>query len=255
MDDFSMHFNSEEEFNNVLGLTSYYQAMQDYISKLVKGLKPDYLLEFGCGSGETIIRLAKENPQASLVGVDIRENILNFAGEKKEIRKIKNLTLVLGDLNLLDNYNLKNVDIVLLVYSFAYINDPVEEKIKFLKNLYSKMHSGSYLVIGDWFLNDAKSNDEDGIKQVYNNRILEGERSIYWNFLNEKEVFNVENAEENAKKYSKHHKRMLKQILLRDGVYPVSKQWLIDVVVQTGYRLLLENFINNDNDAIVVFKK
>lgn len=251
----SVYFNDDEEFDSVLGKTSYYISMQNYISKLVSSYDPYYLIEFGSGNGNTAIRIAKENPNTSIVAVDIREQLINDSGAKKDTLKVKNLTFVHGDLTKLENYNLINVDIVLLVYSYNFIDDPLEQKKEFLSNLFSKMKEGAKVIIGDWFLNDTKTYDENDIKTLYKARVTEGAKSVFWNMLDGKENEHIENAHDNFDVYNKHHKNLLKNVILRKNIYPTSKKWLIDTAVEVGFSVLLEDYINNINDAVIVLKK
>ena len=69
-------FNNDEEFKLLIGDSQSYKTMQDVISKLVGFVKPNYMIEFGSGSGATSIRLAKENPRTSVVAVDVREKLI-----------------------------------------------------------------------------------------------------------------------------------------------------------------------------------
>ena len=46
-------FNSDEEFEFFIGHTQAYVNMQNEISKVVKFAHPEYLIEFGSGSGKT----------------------------------------------------------------------------------------------------------------------------------------------------------------------------------------------------------
>lgn len=252
---FSVFFNNDEEFDSVLGKTSYYISMQNYISKLVASYAPYYLIEFGSGNGSTAIRLAKENVSTSIVAVDIREQLVNFSGNKKDILKVKNLTFVHGDLTKLENYNLINVDIVLLVYSYNFIADPLDSKKEFLANLFEKMKEGAKVIIGDWFLNDTKTYDETDIKTLYKTRITEGAKSVFWNTLDGKENEHIELAHNNFDLYKKHHKNLVKNIVARKNIYPTSKKWLIDTAVELGFTIELESYINNINDAVVVLRK
>ena len=148
-------FDSDEEFKLFMGETLAYNNMQNIVSKLVYFIKPQYLIEFGSGSGATSIRLAKENPSTSIVAVDLREKMVGIGSDRSSKNKIKNVTFVNGDLTKLDNYNLKNANLILLMYSFKYISDPLEVKYQFLKDIYDKMQSGAYLIIGETFVDDG----------------------------------------------------------------------------------------------------
>lgn len=256
VNDFAVFFNNEEEFAQILGKTSYYATMQNNLSKLIQNLQPSYVIEFGTGTGNTASRIARENPNLSLVAVDNREELILNCQNNKDYKAIKNLTFIKGDLTKLENFNFINVDLVLLIYSFNYISDPLENKVQFLTHLYSKMKEGSRVIIGDWFLNDTKTYDEQDIKNLYNLRIAEGAQSVYWNFLeggqSEEEI---ENATQKSETFKKHHKQLLKNIIKRKDIYPVSKEWLIDTAVMVGFTVEMSDYINNLNDALIVLRK
>ena len=99
-------FNNDEEFKLLIGDSQSYKTMQDVISKLVGFVKPNYMIEFGSGSGATSIRLAKENPRTSVVAVDVREKLIE---QSLKQNKYRNVTFVHGDLTKLNNFNLKIV--------------------------------------------------------------------------------------------------------------------------------------------------
>jgi len=252
---FSIFFDNDEEFDNILGNTSYYIAMQNNISKLISKYNPLYLIDFGCGNGNTSLRIAKENPKTSIVAIDMREQIINFCGHKKEYIKVKNLTFVHGDLAKLENYNIANADIILFVYSFVYIPDPIENKKMYLQNLYSKMKNGAKVIIGEWFLNDTNTYNEANIKALYNTRLTEGANSIFWNTLICHSDNAINEAGENLDIYKKYHKTLIKKIIERKFIYPVSKKWLIETAKEIGFNVVMEHYINNVNDAVIVLKK
>lgn len=254
--EFSAFFNDDDEFDVILGKTSYYITMQNQIINLIKSYSPLYVLEFGSGSGRTSARIATENRNLSLVAVDNREELIKFCQDKKEYKAIKNLTFVRGDLTKLDSFNFINVDLVLMSYSFNYINDPLETKQQFLEHIFSKMKHGARLIIGDWFLNNVKTFDAENIKQLYKLRVEEGAQSIFWNVLGGKQTEkDIELAHKYLEKFKRHHRNLLKNILERKQVYPVSLEWLVDTAVKVGFKVELNNYINNINDAVVVLKK
>ncbi len=253
--DFSIYFNTDKEFDVILGKTSYYISMQNFIGKLVSSYSPLYLIEFGSGSGHMSNMLASENKSTSIVAVDYRESVISACRQNKEYSKNKNLTFVHGDLTNLDNFNLLNVDVVLLSYSFNYIPDPLENKTDFLSRLFDKMHKGARIIIGDWFLNDVKSNDQEDIKKLYKLRMNEGAKSIFWNTLTGQDEDDIEIAHKKFNEYKKHHKKILNKLLKREDIFPTSKKWLIDVATQIGFTVEVENYINNINDAVIVLQR
>src|SRR5690554_370765 len=132
-----------DDFSKILGGTSYYKAMQNSISAVVSKNQPTYVIELGSGVGSLLSKIASENPQASFVGVEFDEELVEYCKEKAEYTKQTNLTFIKGDLRKLSTLNLANVDVVILSYSFNYIEDPVENKKEFLKALYNRIRKGT----------------------------------------------------------------------------------------------------------------
>lgn len=254
--EFLIYFNNAEEFASVLGKTSYYRTMQNQISALMKSFSPSYVIEFGAGSGNTASRIAKENKTLSLVAVDNREQLMEYCQNDKDLKSIANLTFVKGDLTKLESFNFINVDVVLMVYSFNYINDPLKVKEEFLTNLHSKMKKGARLMIGDWFLHDEKPYDKEALTELYLSRVEEGAQSIFWNELNgEHTKEEQEQAQEKLQEYKDSQKELLDHILNREQLYPVSKKWLLNTATKIGFTVELQEDINNINDAVIVLKK
>lgn len=249
-------FDNEKEFMELFGNTSYYRAMQNQISAFIKSVLPSYVIEFGSGSGNTAMRLATENKTLSYVAVDNREELMRFCQNDKTRKSISNLTFISGDLTQLDTFNLINVDVILLVYSFNYIKDPVQTKEQFLRTLHKKMKKGARLVIGDWFLNDTKTFDKENITTLYNARIEEGAHSIFWQEL-DGDVATKEQklAQTKLQTYKDTQKELLKHIIKREQLFPVSKKWLLKTVADIGFKVELQQDINNINDAVIVLKK
>lgn len=246
-------FESDEEFKFFMGDTLSYHNMQNMVSKLVSFVKPEYMLEFGSGSGATSIRLAKENPHTSIVAVDLREKMVGIGADKSSKNRIKNVTFVHGDLTKLDNFNLKNANLILMMYSFRYIQDPVENKLNFLENLYKHMQKGAYLIIGDTFIDNDAS--KQTIRKQLEDRYYNNSKDIYWANL---KGLSKEEVQDALTIQSKHRETTKEQIELgvnRDGIYYVSREWLFDVAPKIGFEIVLGERLNSLSDTIFVLKK
>ena len=243
-------FNNDEEFKLLVGDSQSYKTMQNIISKLVGFVKPNYMIEFGSGSGATSIRLAKENPRTSVVAVDIREKLINQSLQKN---KYRNVTFVYGDLTKLDNFNLKNCNLVLLMYSFKYIQDPESHKYNFLSELYKKMQKGAYIIIGDNFINDkaTKENIRDQFKNIYYN----SSKDAYWNYLSGLSDEQVQAAEDLQNQTREKTFEQAELAVKRDGMYPVSREWMLDTAIKIGFKVVLGERTNNLNDMVFVLQK
>ncbi len=243
-------FNNDEEFKLLIGDSQSYKTMQDVISKLVGFVKPNYMIEFGSGSGATSIRLAKENPRTSVVAVDVREKLIE---QSLKQNKYRNVTFVHGDLTKLNNFNLKNCNLILLMYSFKYIEDPNTNKFNFLKELYEKMQKGAYIIIGDTFI-DTKASKEN-VKNQFENIYYNSSKDAYWNCLSGlsdeqvKYALNLQNATREKTK------KQVEYAVARDGIYPVSRDWMFDNVKKIGFKIVIGERTNNLNDTVFVLQK
>lgn len=246
-------FESDEEFKFFMGNTLAYNNMQNTVSKLVSFIKPQYMVEFGSGSGATSIRLAKENPQTSIVAVDLREKMVGIGADKSSKNKIKNVTFVNGDLTKLDNFNLKNCDLVLMMYSFRYIADPIEKKYEFLDDLYKHMRKGSYVIIGETFIDENAS--KQTIRKQLEDRYYNNSKDIYWANLNGLSKEDVMNALTIQTKHRETTKEQIELGVNRDGIYYISREWMFENAPKIGFEIVLGERLNSLSDTIFVLKK
>lgn len=84
----------------------------------IKGYK-EIRIEVGCGKGQFIYNLAKDNPDILFIGVERQASILVLASQKNNNKTLSNLKFYYGDINkLIDNDILKNkVDCIYLNFS------------------------------------------------------------------------------------------------------------------------------------------
>lgn len=246
-------FDSDEEFKLFMGETLAYNNMQNIVSKLVSFIKPQYLIEFGSGSGATSIRLAKENPSTSIVAVDLREKMVGIGSDHSSKNKIRNVTFVNGDLTKLDNYNLKNANLILLMYSFKYIADPVEVKYQFLKDIYDKMQSGAYLIIGETFVDDGMTKAQ--IRKQLEDTYYNNSKDVFWNSLKGLSEEDIKYAFDMQTINREHTKDQVDIGVDRDGIYYVSREWLLNTAKQIGYNVVIGERLNSLSDAIFIMKK
>lgn len=246
-------FNNDEEFQLLIGDSLAYKNLQNQVSKLVGFVRPNYLIEFGSGSGATSIRLARENPHTSIVAVDLREKLVGDSAELVKKKRIRNVTFVNADLTKLDNFNLKNCNLILMLFSFKYITDPLKNKVSFLTELYGKMQKGAYVIIADTFIdNDAtKQNVKKQFEQVFYN----SSKDSYWKNLNgisEEEINKTLHLQSEIREYTKQQAEIFAS---RDGVYPVSIDWMFSTLQNIGYKIVIGEKLNSVNDAIFLLQK
>lgn len=244
-------FENEEEFNFIVADTWAYNNMQNMVSKLVSFIKPQYLIEFGSGSGATSIRLAKENTNTSVVAVDLRAQMIGI-GEVKA-NKVKNVTFVNGDLTKLDNFNLANANVILLMYSFKYIADPVENKFEFLKNIYDRMQPGAYLIIGDTFIENNAT--KQAVKKQLEDRFYNDSKDVFWNSLKGVTDEDIKRSFELQTLNREKTKEQIDLGVNRDGIYYVSREWMSESVKKIGFKLVLGERLNSLLDTIYLLKK
>jgi ubiquinone/menaquinone biosynthesis C-methylase UbiE len=112
---------SDEECER-LELQARLAKIQDHLRHLP--IPPaGHVLDVGCGSGSMARLIARTLPQASVVGVDLREQYLNFAREKARTEDIKNLTFRSGDVFSLP-FPDATFDFVWSKYLLQWVKDP-----------------------------------------------------------------------------------------------------------------------------------
>lgn len=247
----------KEQFveNDYLKKSSYYISLQNGVCKVVSLINPSYVLELGCANGNTSIRIAKENPNCSVVGVDIRQDMQEKIMQQQKLNKVKNLTFVCGDLTKLNNYNIKNVDCVVMLNAFHHIEDPLLNKIDFLSELHSKMRSGTYVVIGEPFLDEKYIGSETIIKKMFSNREKESSYNIFWNNVATLERNDNLILKENSENLAKIVSNEQNDVIKRTGEYYVTKTWLENEASQVGFEVVISEYVNIFNDGVVVLKK
>jgi len=83
----------------------------------------DRVLDVGCGSGSMARLLARSFPQAEVVGVDLREQYLDFAKARASAEEIHNLTFRCGDVFALPFAD-ASFDVVWTKYLLQWLNEP-----------------------------------------------------------------------------------------------------------------------------------
>ena len=89
------------------------------------------IMEAGCGTGNTIIKLAETYPSGNFVGVDMTVNSLNIAKRNTELKNLKNLKF--SEQNIL-NMNLQSKFNVILCIGVLHHLSDMEKGIKSLVN-------------------------------------------------------------------------------------------------------------------------
>ena len=247
-------YNEEEYFDRYLGRTSYYLNLQKVTNKLINLISPKNVLELGSALGTTTVSLAKEYPNIQFDGYDIREDIVNTA--KVMNPDYANVNFFTGDMCNIVKQPL-NYDLIFLLYSFHHIPDPLNKKIEFLKDCYSNMKNGSYLLILETFLpeNVETLSKDSNIINLWEQRSLEGYASTFWESLRELNDKGIFFAKHVANTSLKEEKEAGKHVFDRNDEYLVKMSWLIYNVKHCGFEVVISEPINCIEEKAILIRK
>lgn len=131
-----------------------------FIESQIEFLKPEKVVEalplknnfivadFGCGSGFFTVTLAEKVPKGLVVGIDILLSSLEALSLKIREQGIKNVNLILGDLEKEKGSGLKDESCDLVFIGNVLFQ--VEDKKAILKEAVRVLKKGGFLVIIDW---------------------------------------------------------------------------------------------------------
>jgi tRNA G46 methylase TrmB len=250
-------YNTDETFEKYLGQTSYYLKLQENVVKLVSHANPDQITEMGSGTGETTVRLAEESPETQVVGIDNRETVIELARGNADELDLSNLTFETADMVEYVEAATSLPEMVVFLYSFHHIPDPLQRKVEFLEDCYAALPDGGHICIAETFLKtDAR--DESARRETrtrWANRGLEGYASTFWSALDGITPAAIEHAQEVGEFSREHELEAGDNVLARDGEYPISKKWLTDRAQSVGFDVLLAEPVNSLGDGIVLLRK
>lgn len=250
-------YNSQEVFKKYLGQTSYYLGLQEKLLKIIKRLKPRVALELGFGTGQTAVKVGKQNPGAEIVAVDMRKEMAEVAKSLARENKVTNVTFITEDMNEFAAKSLNKFDIIYFLYSFHHIEDPLERKITFLENCYKSMKRGAYICIAETFIPEAYSMEEidPAIEKLFETRGDEGYASTFWRSLKSVKAEDILYAEKTASYCRQMEIDAGKLVACRNNEYLVKRSWLKAQAEKAGFITVLDKEINNIGDAIMLFQK
>jgi ubiquinone/menaquinone biosynthesis C-methylase UbiE len=260
MNDFSKtpsFYNSQEVFKKYLGQTSYYLALQNTLFNLIEKIKPKHILELGFGTGQTAVMVANKNPKAKITAVDMRKEMINVAQNLAKENDVANIDFLAGDMTKFVSKNLNKFDVMYFVYSFHHIEDPLDNKIKFLEDCYKNMKKGGYICIGETFIpeNYSMEKGDVGLLKFFEIRGEEGYASTFWKSLTSLSEDDIAYSEKVASYCKQMEIDAGKLVSARKDEYLVQRSWLKNLAEKIGFTTIIDKQVNNIGDAIMLFQK
>ncbi len=248
-------YNNEDTFEKYLGQTSYYLSLQNRVVEIVSHVAPDRITELGSGTGETTIRLADEFPSAEVLGIDNRESVTEISRNNLDELDPPNLTFETADMQEVVQRSLP--EMVVMLYSFHHIPDPLQKKVKFLEDCYETLPDGGYICIAETFLKtDARNEFADReIRSSWADRGLEGYASTFWSALDGLEPGDIEHAQDVGEFSRQHEREAGENVRTRDEEYLVSRDWVVEHARNAGFEVVLAEPVNSLGDGIVLIQK
>lgn len=109
------------------------------------------ILEVGCGTGINLHQLAKIFPKAELTGLDVSQDMIDFA--QKKMKKEEHRCNLLAEPYKIGDENLESYDVILFSYSLTMINPQWNELILQAKK---DLKKGGFVAVVDF--HDANYN-------------------------------------------------------------------------------------------------
>lgn len=250
-------YDTNEKFKKYLGQTSFYIALQKCVCKLVKLAKPKEILELGFGTGETTVMLAKENLGSNITSVDIREEMKKIAEENAKNNELNNISFHVEDMVKYVEEASNLPEFIVFLYSFHHVEDPLSNKVDFLKECFERMPSNGRLCIAETFLPEStgKLHELSEIKSLWGKRIKESYTSTFWSSLSGLGKENIDEANLISKYSLDNEARAGELVWNRDNEYLVSMGWLVDTAKAIGFEVEISEYCNSVGDGVILLKK
>ena len=112
-----------------------------YINIYIQEAEVSSILDLGCGDGNIIFQIAKENPTVNIIALDISDFIINKNLKDKEKLGLHNIDFRASDVSDLSLSKEFKVDCVLCLDVLFHIREDVKFKniIKNIDNIYNKI--------------------------------------------------------------------------------------------------------------------
>lgn len=251
-------YNTDNTFEKYLGQTSYYRGLQTAVTKLVGDIEPDDLVELGSGTGETAFTVAEAFPALDVTGVDKRESVIQLSQERLTDSERANLQFVRADFRAyIQDSTTPPAEMLVLLYSFHHIPDPVSHKREFLADCLDRLDAGAYVCLAETFLDttwQSKQADRK-LRQTWANRGLEGYASTFWSALDGLDAESITRAQEIGAFSRTHELEAGDNVRKRDDEYLVTMTWLTETATDVGFDVVLAEPTNALGDGVVLLQK
>lgn len=248
-------YTNEDTFEKYLGQTSYYMTLQNSVVEIVSHVDPDRITELGSGTGETTIRLADEFTSAEILGIDNRESVTEISRDNLDELDLPNLTFETADMR--EHVQDSLTEMVVMLYSFHHIPDPLGQKVEFLEDCYETLPDGGYLCIAETFLKtDARNELADReIRSTWADRGLEGYASSFWAALDGLSPDDIEHAQDVGEFSRQHEREAGENVRTRDEEYLITMDWVVEHARSVGFDVVLAEPVNSLGDGIVLLQE
>lgn len=249
-------YNTDNTFEKYLGQTSYYVGLQAAVTKLVGEIDPDGVVEMGSGTGETAFELADTFPSLDIVGIDNRETVIQLSQERLTEVETGNIQFMLADFReYVENSELPKM--LVFLYSFHHIPDPVEQKTEFLHDCFRNLDAGGYVCIAETFLDIAGRSEraDREVRRTWATRGLEGYASTFWSALTGVGNESIERAQKAGEFSRSHELEAGENVVQRDDEYLVTMDWLTEAANTAGFNVVLSEPTNAFGDGVVLLQK
>ena len=249
-------YNNDDTFEKYLGQTSYYLGLQEAVKKLIGEADPDGVIEMGSGTGETAFELSKTFPELDLIGIDNRKQVIQVSRDRLENIDAPNLRFEVGDFR---DYvtEAELPDMLVFLYSFHHIPDPLDRKEEFLEDCFTNLGAGGYVCIAETFLTSEgrgeRANRE--VRTTWANRGLEGYASTFWSALDGLDSESIQRAQEIGEFSRDHELEAGENVLYRDDEYLVTMDWLTNTAREVGFDVVLAEPRNALGEGVVLVQK
>ncbi len=248
-------YNSQEVFEKYLGQSSYYTTLQENVIKLCKLSGCKSILELGCATGATSISLAKALPASKIVGLDMRNDIIDVAKQQSKLEVLPNLSFEVS--NFCDYKKYHCFNFIVMLYSFHHIEDPEENKFQFLKDVYSQAENGTFLCVAETFLNCDLTDDDfiDKTRKLWDLRVVEGKASTFWSALKGLKKEEINFAIEVGQFCGEYEGIAGNEVVERKTEFLLSKEKLCEMAKKIGWKIIICEDCNAVGESIVLLQK